>query len=492
MLALGLELVLGLGSHSVARAAGEVASATARGGVAPDAGLRGGSFLWYFMLASLPLIVLAPFGLRVELQQPLGRDRLRLLYAPAFLFLGATTALVWVGLYTGSHRYYFPVLPALALLAAGALEGRRLLPLGAVAASAALLASFVPVLTGLSATNAGLVAAGRASARVPGVLMTDSPVAAFWSRKPPSEIIGSRGLPLDYGQAVNQLRRDHITSVVLEDIDYYRAVSVFPALARGQATAPFLPLGQQRFYSVAGGKAAYAYALHPAEYRAPLADGINACIHLDLQPARGKTAGLEKGLVLERAGRDLAGEGMGFGVPIVRYGDGWTYSGSATLVDVSDPVGVTWRKTFELDRVGGDLRHGYRFEPAASRGRIEVTYQLSDSRINIRVRPIWLAPGSSEIVLLNEESSAFDDYADAGRSLVGADFGRWLPAAGAWARLRSQALDSEWSIPAPPPPAEMVAGREHQPPELDWGGIEYRYPAPFDQVRYAVTVRGAR
>src|SRR2546430_9564398 len=61
-------------------------------------------------------------------------------------------------------------------------------------------------------------------------------------------------------------------------------------------------------------------------------------------------------------GLDLAGEGMGIGLPIARYADGWHYASSASVADLPSPGGgVAWRKTFDLDMVGGDAAHGYKF-----------------------------------------------------------------------------------------------------------------------------------
>jgi hypothetical protein len=57
--------------------------------------------------------------------------------------------------------------------------------LATVAASGLLAVAFLPVFLGFAAHNAGLVAAGKAAAERSGVLVTDSPVAAFYSRKPP-------------------------------------------------------------------------------------------------------------------------------------------------------------------------------------------------------------------------------------------------------------------------------------------------------------------
>src|SRR5205807_947165 len=129
------------------------------------------------------------------------------------------TALVLLGVYSGSDRYYYPALPGLALTAALAADRLRmpvaLLPIGAAAVVAAV---YVPVFTGLAADNRGLRAAGASTATMPGALLTDSPAAAYWSRKPPDAIYGSRSLPADRGDVVAWLRSRGVGSLVLEDI----------------------------------------------------------------------------------------------------------------------------------------------------------------------------------------------------------------------------------------------------------------------------------
>jgi hypothetical protein len=151
-----------------------------------------------------------------------------------------------------------------------------------------------------------------------------------------------------------------------------------------------------------------------------------------------------------------------------------------------------WRKTFDLDVVGGDSAHGYRFQPAPSVGRMEVTYRLgSGGQVQVTVRSLGLAPGLQQIEVLNEESAAFDDMAEPGVTRLGADFGRWQPVAGGWARLRSSSLGIEWAQDRVPS-AELDAGRELAPPDFDWSGLDYLFDAGFRSADYTVSIRRAR
>src|SRR5207253_773370 len=80
--------------------------------------------------------------------------------------------------------------------------------------------------------------------------------------------------------------------------------------------------------------------------------------------------------------------------------------------------------------------------------RVEVTYTVEGSSIAVTVRPVDLQSGYSQVAILNEQSGAFDDFADASKTLVGPALGPWVQATGDWARLRSARLGVEWSLPA--------------------------------------------
>ncbi|HLQ61129.1 MAG TPA: hypothetical protein VK131_04635, partial [Candidatus Acidoferrales bacterium] len=359
----------------------------------------------------------------------------------------------------------------------------------AAAAAAAVTIGFLPTLTSFGAGSDGLRAAGRAAAQVPGRLLTDSPAVAYASRKAPGDVIGSRLLPSGREEALAWLRAERVTSLVLEDIDYYRGVQVFPDLAAGRPEPPFRPLGDEQAYQAPGGKTVYAYSLSPPTWTVELA--VGAAVSVVPPPAAGKTAPLAKGLVLLRGGQPLSGEGMGFGVPIVRYPEGWVYAGTAAVADVSAQY-PAWRKVFDLDTVGGDRAHGYLFQKAPSRGRIQVTYYVAGDLVRVEVLPLDLQAGWQEVVVLNEQSSAFDDYADAAETRLGSAISRWSPVEGDWARFRSRSLGLEWSLPRPPNPAGFYAGREAQPPDFDWSGLEYSFGPGFYGQAYTITVQKAR
>jgi cellulose synthase/poly-beta-1,6-N-acetylglucosamine synthase-like glycosyltransferase len=473
--ALGVLVFLQLGfapaTHSIARASVEATSASARGSLPADSLARAVELATTYGLAALPLLAFGLLGAVVALRRH-SNAVWRFVYVPSAVYLAAVFALVAAGAYTGSHRYLYLALPAAALLAAAALDRYTVVIRTTTLAAAAMLAlAFVPVFGAFAADNSGLVAAGRAAAGTRGGLITDSPVAAYYSGKAPSQIAGSQVLPADRAQAVAWMRAHHFGAIVVEGISYYNATALFPDLSSGNASPPFDSIGEQTAYQVDGGKTIYAFRLLPELSIA--------------QTSAGKTAPLAKGMTM---GPDATGEGVGFGVPIVHYADGWVYPRTATTATLSS---TSWTRTFELDEIGGDVAHGYAFVPIASRGEIAVTYGVDASGVAISVAVLHLDPGYSEVGVLNEQSAAFDDFAAAGRpALIGPEFGRWVAVSGRWARLRSASLDLEWSLPALPG-ASLHGGREYAPPDLDWAGLDYVFPAPFTGATYRIDVQEA-
>jgi hypothetical protein len=493
--ALALLVILQLGfspaGHSLARGSQELASATARGSI-PDAAVgRVLELVGTFGLAALPLFALGIVGLAMAFRRSAGSlPALRYLHVPGAVYLVAVVVLVGVGAYSGSHRYLYPALPSLALLAAAALDRHPAATRLAAAGAGALLAvAFLPVFTSFAAGNAGLIAAGRAASGSPGTLMTDSPVVAFFSGKSPADITGSQALPHDRDQAVSWIRGHGVTEVVVENISYYRATTVFPELAAGRASPPFESLGDQAFYQVATGKPVYAYRLGAALNQQSVFPGVDVAI--GPVPREGKTAPLAKGVTLITFGTSAAGEGMGLGVPIVRYADGWVYPRTAATIDLSSGGNAVWRRIFELDEIGGDAVHGYAFEPIASRGRIEVTYEVDTGGISIVVKPLQLQGGYTQIAILNEESATFNDFADSSQTLVDRSFGKWVLVQGDWARLRSARLGVEWSVPAIAG-ARLYAGRELSAPGFNWAGLDYLFNGQFAGAAYRIHVQEAR
>jgi hypothetical protein len=179
-------------------------------------------------------------------------------------------------------------------------------------------------------------------------------------------------------------------------------------------------------------------------------------------------------------------------VPIVHYADGWVYSSTATTEDLSTPTSTIWRRTYDLNEIGGDAAHGYAFGPIASRGLVSVTYAVDASGITVTVHVVQLAPGYTEVGILNEQSSAFNDFAgDKSPTLIDSSFGSWVPVDGAWARLQSKSLGVQFSLPALAG-AQLHGGREHIGTDFDWAGLDYIFGPSFSDTSYVIQVQEAR
>ena len=485
-----LQLGFAPASHSVTRGTVEVVSASARGSIPAGLLARVGELATTYGLAALPILAFGTVGALLALRRR-GTAHWRFLYAPAVVYLAAVFGLVGAGVYSGSHRYLYPALPAIALLAAGALDRYvGVVRLATVATAVLTAVAFVPVFSAFAAQDSGLTAAGRAASCGAGSLLTDSPVAAYYSGKLPSDITGSQPLPGDRAQALDWLRSHQVATLVVEDISYYRATTVFPDLARGSPMPPFQALGALSRFQVIGGKPVYAYRFGDSCIQRSIYPGVQAAV-LPM-PSEGKTAPLAKGVTLRAGSTQATGEGMGFGVPIVRYADGWAYPGTSTVVDLSTATTTVWKRTFYLDQIGGDLAHSYQFVPTESRGEIEVTYTIDGSGLTVDVKPLRLAPGYTGVGILNEQSAAFNDFAaDQQPTLVGSAFPNWLPVTGRWARLRSASLGVEWSVSSLPG-ADLYAGREMAAPGFDWAGLDYMFPASFAGAAYRINVQEAQ
>src|SRR5204863_6777127 len=141
-----------------------VMSASARGSLPAGMAGRLGDLASAYGLAALPVLSFGVVGAVMTLRRRV-TPLWRFVYVPAAVYLGVVFALVAAGAYSGSHRYLYPALPALALLAARVLERHRV-AIGSLAlgATAMLAVGFLPLFSSFADANSGLVTADRAAA----------------------------------------------------------------------------------------------------------------------------------------------------------------------------------------------------------------------------------------------------------------------------------------------------------------------------------------
>ncbi len=255
-------------------------------------------------------------------------------------------------------------------------------------------------------------------------------------------------------------------------------------------------------------------------------------------PGNLKSAPVQKGLVLTLKGREVAEEGVGFGVPVAVYRDRTVFpsKGEASLVGVegdsvvlskvfrmdavikiglggrvigyrpskSSALGrvlgrVDWlyqrfgtyqrivRNYWGIERHAGIVRTFVRTEP---RGEVGVTYKIGGGKVRVEVDTGGLdKQGCEKVCLLNEQGpSLFRRYLDSkGLRLLDDDIGAWAEVETEWACISS--LDGGilfrlWSLPG----ARLFRGRERAYGYLSWVGLDYEVAPVERSFSYEVEI----
>jgi len=262
----------------------------------------------------------------------------------------------------------------------------------------------------------------------------------------------------------------------------------------------------------------------------PLTGGLSVRVYADCRPNCLETAALQKGLVLMLDGKELVEEGMGFGLPVVKFADKTFFSstahvsmhtvescqivckvfsldtvsfkkfGNSTFID--DSVYSALRKAFErlylkhkkIKPVFNklmELRHKAKirtiFVKVTPRGIITVTYTFHPSSIDVRVDFSKLAlTKCKEILLLNEQgSSFFSKYRDTNEANLGGN------RIGAW-----EALDADKACLSTDDEAlffclkkikgaKLYRGWEQTRNRFSWAGLSYSF-CPRDFFEYSI------
>ena len=248
------------------------------------------------------------------------------------------------------------------------------------------------------------------------------------------------------------------------------------------------------------------------------------------------TASMRKGLRLRCDGRDLAEEGVGFGVPILKRGVQTIFPGTLELATRRTPDGTEVTATFGMDLVerlargggtveprllyaakdalaalhrrapvlrgpltvtSGVLRRGFglrtTYAPARPVGTLRMTYGIDGAGGRLRVAlevPDLRREGVTEVVVMNEQGArSFDLYADSGGvELSGDEVGTWDAVTAARAGLASSTCGAMFSL-GRVGGARLFRGRELIGSRLSWVGFGYSLPpvpGPFTyDVRFA-------
>lgn len=247
----------------------------------------------------------------------------------------------------------------------------------------------------------------------------------------------------------------------------------------------------------------------------PVSKKLLVRLYPDTKPHHQLITKLQKGLILFSSGKELAGEGIGLGVPAVRYEDRTYFSGSSTLKFEQAPSYATAVKKFTLnlttertlrsvkletkvtrkirrsfDKLYMDHRHlrllasentlgkfGIKrvfaqTEPVAN---VTVTYSIKPPHIRTEAEFNLLQSADlQKIYLLNEQGSThFRKYHDSkGTVLYDQDIGAWETVDASWACIHSVEDKVGFRL-WKHKDATLHRGREFLDGLLDWVGLDY-------------------
>jgi hypothetical protein len=248
------------------------------------------------------------------------------------------------------------------------------------------------------------------------------------------------------------------------------------------------------------------------------------------KPNNLEIAKLQKGLVLMFDNQELIEEGIGFGVPVVKYEDK-TYFSSSARVTRAHGNGDVLVKSFLLDtisrkRVGKasyvnddfysffhrifekayfncrklsplfnlimalrkTLKVQTEFVKTAPRGTVTVTYTCLPNNIKVNVDLTRLnRAGCKQILLLNEQGSTFfRKYSDTtGTSLLAKSIGAWATVNAEEASLSDVAESLQFTLKQVKK-ARLFRGWENTKGRFSWAGLSYSLNAYSPNFDYTI------
>ena len=266
-----------------------------------------------------------------------------------------------------------------------------------------------------------------------------------------------------------------------------------------------------------------------------ISDDLKARIYPDTRPHNLEITGLHKGLVLVYGGREIVGEGAGFGVPVVKFSDKTFFSGTAEVsVSPSSREGVqVVTKSFVLDTISkkrfrdgsyindrlyhavhraftrlyiphkplrplfdkmmelrGAMGIQTEFVKTAPRGVVKVVYELHPNEIRVHVDLSSIdREKCEEIVILNEQGSPFfTRYDDStGLKLSGREIGPWDEVHGGHASLSHDDRRLAFSLRRVSG-ASLYRGWEMVEGRLAWAGLNYVCSPGLSSFSYAIEI----
>jgi hypothetical protein len=258
---------------------------------------------------------------------------------------------------------------------------------------------------------------------------------------------------------------------------------------------------------------------------------LSVRLYRDCRPSCLETGVLQKGLVLLFNGRELIEEGVGFGVPIVKYADKTFFSSNAEVSIKKIGPAITLTKIYTLDTVSlkkfgqtayiddglySPLRKTFQtlylqhkkltpvfnkvmelrdlvnikteFVTIKSRGTVTVNYHCMQNRIEVQADFSKVTLNKCcEVLILNEQGSGtFQKYTDSsGLNLVGNKIGAWETVTADQSSLQSANGQVSFTIQNAQG-ATVFRGWEHTRKRFSWAGLSYSMPPKNDTFAYSI------
>ncbi len=268
-------------------------------------------------------------------------------------------------------------------------------------------------------------------------------------------------------------------------------------------------------------------------YTVPLTSRMSIRIYKDTRPNNLETSAIQKGLVLMLDGKELIEEGVGFGVPIVKYADKTFFSTQAqtslhksgadyviTKVFTLDTVSIkkVGQATYIDDAIYSTLRKAFatlylkhksltalfnklmelrqlanvktEFLTVKPRGQVAVTFLCKPNLIQVKAdfSKIALNKCTSVLVLNEQGASTFQNYCDTnGLKLSGNKIGPWDDVTADWAMLHSPSGRLMFSLQSGGD-ATLFRGWEFTWKRFSWAGLSYSMPPHNGVFEYSIRI----
>lgn len=264
----------------------------------------------------------------------------------------------------------------------------------------------------------------------------------------------------------------------------------------------------------------------------PVTNQLSLRMYPDSRPHCMETSDLQKGLILLFNGKERVEEGIGFGVPVVKYLDKTYFSGIAKISKHKISSGSIIEKTYLMDTISKKTWQGsyiddnfysiwhkkfakiylshkelsplfnrlmeYRelarikteFVKVKSRGIVKIEYLIEGSSVEVNADFSDLSlNGGEELLVLNEQGSTiFDTYRDSnGLTLVGPKIGGWHQVTAKYASMLNNGGQIAFKLDKTPE-ATLFRGWERTKNRFSWAGLSYSLSPFCKTFSYTISI----